>query len=600
MNAPMQEEDFLDTELMRQTRGIRSGTFVKLLAYAKPYKYSMLGSLTLLTLGSTAVVFSARFLGRLIQTNLVEHQLGSLWTNTGLLIAAEFFSLLTAYWGRRLLSASASFALFDIRKTLFKKLAELPMTYFDTQPLGKTVTRITYDVEGLEDFFSGTFARMVSSVITLVVVIVTMLLVSPKLGLLLVATMIPAIAVTYLTRTPLIYWNREFAKRNSSINARLSEYINGLPVIRSFGAEKWSLQSFDETVDSHLESAIRINVLNAWVRPAIILLCNIPMLTLLFLSQTMSLGLLVAFIRYCERFSRPVAAISQEIHTIQTALTNMERVVFFLDRDTEDRVLGANGQRSAHDIQGNIAFDRVSLTYERGTRKALDDVSFEIQVGQKIGLAGQTGSGKTSTVSLLARLYEFQEGHVRLDGVSIREFDRQSLREKIGFVSQDVVIFKGTVRDNLLCGLDLTDEQIEKSCRQTGLWDLLKSSGRDLSSSILEQGANLSIGERQLLSITRVLLRDPAILVLDEATSNIDPSTEKLIQSAVHQVMRGRTTLVIAHRLSTLRECDRLLVFRDGKLVEHGTFETLLAQRGYYYDLIRSGETPDAESSVHV
>lgn len=302
------------------------------------------------------------------------------------------------------------------------------------------------------------------------------------------------------------------------------------------------------------------------------------------MSGTMSVGLFVTFIRYCERFFQPIMTLAREIHVVQQAFTSTERVASFLSHAEEDVTLGKDGELSPKHLDGAIDFNDVWMAYnkENWVLKGLD---FKINAGEKVGLVGTTGCGKTTTVSLLSRLYEFQKGSITLDGLSLRDFKRSFLRSQIGFVSQDAILFQGSMRENLCTDSSIEDQNILKACEVTGLARVMKMGGLTLDSEIYEGGANLSVGERQLLSLTRVLLKDPKILILDEATANIDPWFEKVIHEAVDRVMEGRTCLMIAHRLSTLDHCDRIFVFDKGQLVEEGSKGELEAKQGFFYNL---------------
>jgi ABC-type multidrug transport system fused ATPase/permease subunit len=577
-------------------------SFLYLLRFAKPYRGQFAVALALLTAGGALGVFSIRTLGRLVDEVLRAGR-GEILPYGLTILAFEFLVVVCAYYGRRAMAEAASKSLLLIREKLFARLDDLPMSYFDRQPVGRIVTRLTYDVEGLEDFFSGTLARMLSALITLTVTIVGMAVADARLSLVLVGSLIPSVIATYAVRGPVRHWNREFARRNSAINARLNEFLNGIPVIRAFGVEAWSQREFDATVQHHLKAAIMTNTTNAWSRPLILILCMAPLLTLLawggpqLTAGALSVGLFVAFVRYCERLSRPIANIAQEIHTIQAAFTSAERVAVFLKEGDESAVLGPDGALPANELRGEIEFRNVSMGYSPN-HPVLSDVSFHIPAGARVGLAGTTGSGKTTTVALIARLYEYQLGEILADGRPLRSYKRSSLRDRLGFVSQDVVIFKGTVRENLLCGVSSTDERVREACRDTGLARVLERSGLNLDSELLDKGMNLSLGERQLLALTRILLRDPAVLVLDEATANIDPDFERLVSEAVEKVMRGRTCILIAHRLATLRDCDCILVFRGGRLIEQGNHESLVASNGYYAGLVRGSLDGTLESAA--
>lgn len=564
--------------------------FLYLLRDAKPYAKNIIGALALILLASILTVVSARLLGKLIQLGFIEKNLRLAWTLGAAVISMELAALASTYCGRMVLAKATSLTIFNIRKKLFAKLDRLPMAFFDQQALGRTVTRMTYDVEGLESFFSGILARLLSACISLVVVLVAMLTTDLKIGLLLISAILPAVWLTYATRNPLRHWNREFARRNSAINSRLAEFLNGLPIIRSFGAENWSQQKFDERVNHHLQAAIKTNVLNSWARPFILALCQLPLLALLYfggksvLAGALGFGVFVAFVRYCEQFSRPINALANELHTIQQAFTNAERVAKFLSAEEEQQVLGKDGHLQPTKAYGDIEFKNVSMSY-LPNQPILNSISLKIHAGSRVGLVGTTGSGKTSTVALIARLYDYQSGEIYVDGEPIRNLNRKWLRSQLGFISQDVVLFKGSIRENLRLDYPASDTEILKACEATGFLKLLENSSRTLDSEVLHQGLNLSVGERQVLALTRVLLRNPALMILDEATANVDPQTEQVIYTAVDRVMEGRTCLIIAHRLETLQSCQTLFVFNKGDIIEQGSHSELIAKKGYYYAL---------------
>ncbi len=593
---------FLEADESKTTAD--SSSFFYLLRFTKGLRPRIALALLLLVLSGTFAVVSARLLGLLVEEGLQRGRRDYALVIGGFVLLAEALAVAVTYYGRRRLAEAASLSLLQIREALFARLDLLPMSYFDRQPVGRVVTRLTYDVEGLEDFFSGTLARLLSAVITFAVALLGMMLTDWKLGLLLTAAILPTPFLAVAVRGPVRRWNREFARRNSAINAKLNEFLNGLPVIRSFGVEAWSQREVDRVVYHHLDAALMANWTNAWSRPLILILCAMPLMVLLavgaprVLAGALTLGVFVAFVRYCERVSRPVANIAQEIHTIQAAFTSAERVATFLREDEESVTLGADGAVVARHPRGEIEFDGVTMGYDP-KRPVLENVSFRIPAGAKIGLAGTTGSGKTTTVALLARLYEFQGGEIRLDGRPIRDFERSSLRDSMGFVSQDVTIYKGTLRENLAGGRALSDERLLEAARETGLTQVFRRSGLGLDTEILDKGANLSLGERQLVALTRILLRDPSILILDEATANIDPGFEALISRAVEKAMRGRTCLIIAHRLATLRDCDRILVFRGGRLIEDGSHEELARGASYYASLLQ-GKLLDPAAQVPV
>ncbi len=594
--------DDQDEEVIGKNRVGDWRSFVTLLTYAKEYRFSFIIALSLIGINGVLAIMSAKIMGPFVEEGLIplNKEISSKYAVA--IIFLEGIGLFSLWWGRRILAIAASKTLYAIRERLFEHLQVLPMSYFDHQPQGRVVTRITHDVEGIEEFFTSSLGRLLNASCMAIIATLAMLQTHFKLGLILLSSMIPVVIFIFLTREKVRVVQRKMSKFTSTLNAKLSESINGLEVIRSFGLEGWSKKNYDKAVDDLLVSQLTANRFFSWTRPLISLLCSLPMIGLVWFGGNMVLvgalgiGLFVTFVRYTERFFMPIMTLAREIHVIQQAFTSAERVASFLAEAEEEKVLGGDGSipdpREEGIIAGELHFKEVSMSYQDRDelqKKAdwvLNNLSFKISPGEKIGLVGATGCGKTTTVSLLSRLYEFQKGDILLDGYSLRDYKRGFLRKQIGFVSQEVIIFKGSLRENLTTESYFLDEDILKACEVTGFLKVFESAGLNLESEILEGGSNMSIGERQLLSLTRILLNNPSILVLDEATANIDPAHEKMVHSAVNKIMQGRTCLMIAHRLATLGNCDRILVFDRGSLVEEGSRQSLLEKKkGHFYRL---------------
>lgn len=552
-------------------------------------------SLGLILLGAALQLGAARGLGQLVQLGLVERSSAGAGYWAAVTLLLELGAVLTVWAGRRGLAVAGSRTVLAVRTRLFEHIHRLPLSYYDRQPLGRTVTRVSHDVEGLEDFFSGTFGRVVMLVATGSLSLGGMLIADVRLGGLLVIAALPSLALTFGTRRLGRELNRDMARHSSAINARMAEYLSGMGVIRAFALERWTRALFGQRVVEYLRSCIRANRFYSWLRPVTEILCQLPLLVLLWiggqevLTGALNLGLFVAFFRYAQRFSGPITELSREIHTVQLAFASADRITAFLDAPVEEVVLGPDGHRSAAAIRGEVVFERVSMAYD-GERSVIRDLSFTVPAGARVGLVGATGAGKTTTVSLLARLYEFQSGEIRLDGVPLREYRRAELRDQIGVVTQDVVMVRGSIAENLSMGTAVDPAAMRQAAEITGLLRALDRSSRTLDSVVLDRGANLSGGERQLVALTRTLLQNPGLLVLDEATASIDPALERELHDAIERIMAGRTCFVIAHRLATLRGCDHILVFREGHIVEQGSHEVLLAAGGYYAELTGAGE----------
>jgi ATP-binding cassette, subfamily B, multidrug efflux pump len=565
-------------------------SFEALLKYASDYRLQIGGALSLIFISSLLAIYSAKLMGDLLEKGLIAKDIKASINYACTIVALEIGSIYFIWLGRKMLSDSASKVIFKVRERLFRKLQDLPLQYFDRQPQGRIVTRITHDVEGIEEFFTSSLGNLLSAMMMTILAVVAMIVSNFRLGLLMALAILPSILLTIRTKDFLKNSNRRVSKFSSAINAKLSEYLNGMDVIRTFGLEKWTMDKFDQTVDDYLYAQLRGNLLFAWSMPLVSFCATIPLIGLVWyggmgvLNGVFSVGLFISFIRYYERFFNPMMLLSREIHVVQQAFTSTERVMSFLNEADEEDVLINNGKMTLTHLRGDIKFEAVHMKYGEG-KWVLQDLNFHIKAGEKIGLVGKTGCGKSSTVSLLSRLYEFQSGEIKIDDMPIRNFDRHALRDQIGFVAQDAVIFKGSLRENLSSNNLLVDQILIDASQTTGLVKALSKEGFNLDMEILESGVNLSVGQRQLISLTRVLLKNPSILILDEATANIDPFYEEIIHNAVMKMMIGRTCLITAHRLETLKQCDRVFVFNQGQLVEEGSLDSLLSAGNYFYKL---------------
>ena len=593
-NAYLSEDDQDESRIDEKQMGDRK-SFTTLLRFSKPHRRQIILALFLMLISSLMAIFSSKLMGDLIEKGLIARNLNNSLLYSLLIILLELGSIYFIWTGRKQLAVAASAVIFSMRQSLFAKLQVLPLKYYDRQPQGRIVTRITHDVEGIEDFFTSSLGNLISASMMTVFAMAAMVLSDFKLGSIMVLSIIPSIILMVKTKDFLKNSNRRVSKFSSAINAKLSEFLSGINVIRSFGLEKWSMKEFNKSVDRYLEAQLRGNFLFAWSMPMVSLCASIPLIGLVWfggiqiLKGVLSLGMFISFVRYYERFFSPLMLLSREIHVVQQAFTSTERVMSFLNEDDEEIVLKNNGKMMPAHFIGDIKFDHVFMSY-LDEQWVLKDLNFHIKPGEKIGLVGKTGCGKSSTVSLLSRLYEYQKGEIYIDDIPIRNFDRHNLRSQIGFVSQDAIIFKGTLRENLSSSTELTDQDLIDASQNTGLVRALSREGFNLDMEILEGGTNLSVGERQLVSLTRVLINNPSLLILDEATANIDPFCEEIIHTAVMNAMKDRTCLIIAHRLDTLKECDRIFVFSEGRLIESGTLDELHQKGEHFFKLHYAGQ----------
>jgi ATP-binding cassette subfamily B multidrug efflux pump len=541
------------------------------------------------------LMMSAKLMGQLAELLLQKQPWPMLLGTVATILVLESLNILIYYHGRVGIAHVTNRVALQIREALFRKLNQLPMAYYDQQPLGRTITRLTADVEGIESFFSNTLPRVLTAMITVVSVLIAMLLTNFKIGFFICLSSLPAIIFTILMRKPVRFWLRDYKKRSAAMNSQLAELINGLPVIKVFGLEKWSQKTFQQSSEGMLHSAFRLMNWNTFIRPMAAFLCTLPIVIILWwgghmaLDQQISIGLLVAFIRYAERYFRPIMQLSFELHLIQDAIASSERVSRMLNEDEEDAVLGPSGTHQAT-VKGAVEFHQVWMHY-LPDQPVLKGVDFKVAPGTSVGLVGKTGSGKSTTVHLIPQLYPIQQGEIRIDSVPIEQWDRTALRQQIGIVSQDVVIFQGSLRENLLVAIPASehpsDDVVLEACQRTGLSQVMDKLAAGLDTILQDGGSNLSMGERQLIAFTRMLLRNPAILILDEATANVDEPCEALIQKAILEVLQGRTCFIIAHRLSTIQHCDNILVFQDGRIIEQGRHDQLVQSQGHYSQLVK-------------
>jgi ATP-binding cassette subfamily B multidrug efflux pump len=581
--------------------------------WGREFRLPLAASLLMIVISSACTMSAAWFLGHLVQLLMQSQDRWQIQLHVWGFLGFEATAIAFQYFGRIKLATVTTRITTKIRYELFRRMTELPISYFDTQPLGRTLTRMTNDVEGIENFFGGTLARILISMIQMMAVLVAMIAVDIRFGLITVAACIPSIIISVVTRTPVREALRVYKRRSAQTNARLAEFLNGLAIIKVFGLERWTDSLMRQDVRALYDAGMRNMHLNSVIRPAVVIFCFLPTLFALWiggrevLAGTLEMAVLVTFVRFCERFMGPVRTISQEIQLVQEALVSTERVRQMLAEPTEINVLGVDGKWTEA-IAGKVEFRDVSLEYLAGIA-ALKSVSFVAEAGKQTALVGHTGSGKSSTIHLIPQFYPIKRGQILIDDVDIRTFKRSHLRSQIGYVSQDIVVFRGSIRDNLISAIHsdrkTSDEMLMAACERTGLLPTILRNQGGLDFQLLDEGANLSMGERQLIAITRMLLKDPAILILDEATASIDEASEALVQDAIKTLVKGRTCFTIAHRLNTVIDAEQILVYNGGRIIAAGRHAQLLQSCAYYCELVQtqlsndsSSETPSSPS-VH-
>ncbi|MBR0640057.1 ABC transporter ATP-binding protein [Bacillus safensis] len=500
----------------------------------------------------------------------------------GLLIVAIFFQ----YGQHYLLQRIANRIIQKMRVDVFEHIQTLPIRYFDNLPAGKVVARITNDTETIRDLYVTVLANFVTSAIYMIGIYIAMFLLNVKLALICLVA-VPIIFLWSMTyRKFASVYNHRIRSIISEINAKLNEAIQGMTIIQAFRHEKATKEEFDELNNNHFRYQRKMLHLNSLLSHNLVnLLRNLAYVALIWyfggasLSATgiVSIGVLYAFVDYLNRLFQPITGIVNQFSRLELARVSSERVFRLLDEhgtEVEEPV-----QKK---LEGHVQFKDVTFAYNEG-KNVLKNITLEAKKGQTVALVGHTGSGKSSIMNLLLRFYDIQQGDILIDGESIYDQSRQTLRKQMGIVLQDPYLFSGTIASNVSLGNeDIKRETIESSLKQVGAAELLKHLPQGFDEPVVEKGSTLSSGERQLISFARALAYDPAILILDEATANIDTETEAIIQRALDVVKEGRTTFVIAHRLSTIKKADMILVLEKGEIVERGSHEQLMQQEGLY------------------
>ncbi len=480
----------------------------------------------------------------------------------------------------------------NIRTDLFFHVTSLAMRFFDRTPVGRLITRLTSDVESLGDVFSTGAIGIIGDLFSILVIAVLMFLLQWQLALLLVIMLIPVTAL-------IIYFQQQFRKANyrareeiSALNSMLQENIVGIGVVQLFRREEFNSQLFSQInqryikeVDKTIFHDSAISATLEWI--SLVAIAGVLWVgSLLIMDDQLRLGTLSAFILYAQRLFDPLRQFAEKFTAIQAGLTAIERVNDIMSEPIEIRDIANPKTLYAHpDTEtGKIQFDQVWFGY-KPEDPVLKDLSFTIHPGEKVALVGPTGAGKSSIIRLLTRLYEANEGKILIDGIDVRDLPQTELRRHMGVILQDGFIFAGDVKSNITLGETYSFEAIQAAAQNTNVDRLIEQLPQGYDTPLRERGTNLSAGQKQLLAFARAAIRDPKILVLDEATASLDVGTEALVQEALDRLLTGRTAIIIAHRLSTIRKCDRILVLKRGQLVESGSHEELLAQNGLYASL---------------
>ncbi|NLU05072.1 MAG: ABC transporter ATP-binding protein [Firmicutes bacterium] len=506
-----------------------------------------------------------------------------------LYVASAAFSFLQGF----IMAGIAQSTVYEMRKQVQAKLNRLPLKYFDSRPHGEILSRVINDVDAVSSTLQESLVQVISAAVTLVGAFVMMLTISPWLTLVTLVTLpLTAVATWYVTRRSQGYFVG-YRKVLGELNGYVEEMYAGHKVVKAFGLEDESINRFDQVNQELYEQGWKSQFLSGLLMPVIGLINNIGYVIvavaggLMVWKRTIEIGDIQAFINYSRRFTQPIRQTASIANVIQSTVAAAERIFEILDEeeetpDPEDAV------PVPVDLKGEVRFEHVRFGYEED-KVLIEDLNFHAKPGQTIAIVGPTGAGKTTLVNLLMRFYDIDGGRITIDGIDIRDFKRSDLRRLFGMVLQDVWLFSGTIRDNIAYGREnATEEEMVRAAKAARADHFIRTLPDGYDTVLTEDASNLSQGQKQLLTIARGILADPTMMILDEATSNVDTRTEILVQEAMETLMKGRTSFVIAHRLSTIRNADLILVMDDGKIVEQGTHSELLARNGFYAELYYS------------
>lgn len=567
----------------------KKSSTMRLIAYMKPYAHWVIFAL-LLVLGLTAFdLYRPMLVGDAIDTFGANGDYDVIIATAikyAVVLALSFAFNIAQTW---ILQKTGQNIILQMRKDLYRHIQSLGSRYFDITPVGKLVTRVTNDVEALNEMYSGILVQLFRNIVKIVGLAGVMLVLDVRLAAISFVLMPLVIGLTVLCQKIARNIYRLYRTRLTDINTFLSEHLSGMKIIQIFGRQERKFEEFHDKNTKLYKAFYREMLMYAVFRPIIYILSILSLMIVLWFGsrnvfdEIISVGTLYIFSNYIRSFFDPIQELAEQFSTLQSSIASAEKIFTVMDED--EFIPEVENLKQPDKITGKIEFDHVWFAYD-GENYVLKDVSFVINPGEKVAFVGATGAGKSSILNLIGRYYDIQKGHIYIDGIDIRQLSKKQLRSAIGQMQQDVFIFEGDVAYNIrLNDNDITDEQVKEAAEYVNASHFIEKLPQGYHEPVTERGATFSAGERQLLSFARTLAHNPSILVMDEATANIDTETEILIQEALEKLMDGRTTIMVAHRLSTIQHADCIMVMHKGRICERGTHRELLEQDGIYRKL---------------
>ena len=570
---------------------IDKGQILKAKQYIMTHKKEFVITLIIMLVATVASMSTPLLLSIAMDDYIPNGNVQGLLILGGILLITFFIAYFSAQIRMKLMNRVGQGIIFDLRRDLFSHLQKLPYTYFDTRPHGKILVRVVNYINSLSDMFSNGLVNTVMEVVSLVIILIFMFIVDVRLTLVSLCGLPLLVAGIWMIKSRHRRAWQDYSNKNSNLNAYLHESISGVRVTQAFVREKRNAKIFRKLSLETRSSFMRAKVIEMLVFPMAMVISEATVMVVYYLGAMsleagMQIGTIVAMVSYVYRFWGPINNMSNIYNTLMTNAAYLERIFETMEEDVTIHDVPNAGTLA--NVQGGVEFKNVSFAYEPGV-PILEDISFSVKPGQRVALVGATGAGKTTIVNLLSRYYDVTGGNIYIDGTDIGQITVKSLRGSLGYMLQDSFVFSGTIMENIRYGkLDATDDEVIEAAKMSLAHEFIAVLPNGYHTHVSERGSTLSAGQRQLISLARAMLRNPSILILDEATSSIDTETEQKLMRGIEKLLRGRTSFLIAHRLSTIKNADCIMVIGDRGILEQGNHEELMALRGKYYDLCKT------------